>query len=128
MSWDLKLNERRDLTSGYVTAKDEVLQRLVTRLMRELGEWFLDRTAGLPWYQEGNGMLGSKDRDALDINVRAETLGTDGVLRILRYESSFNTVTRNYSISMTLLLREFGAINFTLADGVFSWQTATYTA
>ncbi len=128
MSWDLGLNDRRDLTGGYVTAKDEVLQRLVTRLMRELGEWFLDRTAGLPWYQGGHGMLGSKDRDALDIQIRAETLGTDGVLRILSYQSSFNTVTRNYSISMMLLLREFGAVNFTLADGVFSWQTTTSTA
>ena len=36
----------------------EVAQRLVTRLRRQKGEWFLNQTVGVPWY--GNaGILGS---------------------------------------------------------------------
>lgn len=41
MSWDFKLDPRtRDLKPGIVTGADEIVQRLITRLKRELGEWF----------------------------------------------------------------------------------------
>lgn len=54
MTWDFQLNPAtRDLEPGYVSGPDEIVQRLITRLKRELGEWFLNTKAGLPWYGDG---------------------------------------------------------------------------
>ena len=49
MAWDLEF-KNGDLTGGIVTGDDEVIQRIRTRLFRELGEWFLNTSSGLPWY------------------------------------------------------------------------------
>ena len=92
MTWDLRLNPAtRDLELGVVSGPDEVLQRLITRLKRELGEWFLNTKAGLPWYQNGRGILGSKasSKRAVDLLIRRETLGTQGVERIIKLNTLF---------------------------------------
>lgn len=105
MSWDMALNPTTgDLIPGVVTGSAEILQRLRTRLNREYGEWFLDTTAGLPWYQEGNGLLGSKNRQLLILLVRRETLNTEGVERILQFNLVYTSATRYVSIFMQLLL------------------------
>lgn len=122
MSWDLKLNANRDLTSGIVTGAEEIMQRLVTRLRRELGEWVLNVTAGLPWYQNGAGLLGSKDKKTLDLLVRKETLGTAGVNRIVSYSAIYASANRQYTIYMTLVTEE-GNFNFTLTEEGATWQT-----
>jgi hypothetical protein len=81
MSFDLRLDPvTRDLKPGIVTGSDEIVQRLVTRLKRELGEWFLAASAGIPWYQDGRGILGSKIHNmrAADLLIRREALETEG--------------------------------------------------
>lgn len=115
------MNEKRDLTSGIITSVEEIMQRLVTRLQRELGEWFLNVTAGLPWYQDGEGLLGSKDKRTLDLLIRRETLGTDGVLRIVSYNSLYASTSRQYSIYMMLVTEE-GNFNFTVTEEGATWQ------
>ena len=93
MTWDLRLNPAtRDLEAGTVNGPDEILQRLITRLKRELGEWFLNTKAGLPWYQNGQGILGSKasSKRAVDLLIRRETLGTAGVERIIKLNTLFS--------------------------------------
>ena len=55
MSADFLITSDRDLTvtgGTLATAGSaaEVTQRVVTRLLRQLGEWFLNTTVGLPWY------------------------------------------------------------------------------
>ena len=47
MAWDLEF-KNGDLTGGIATGDDEVIQRIRTRLFRELGEWFLNTASGLP--------------------------------------------------------------------------------
>ena len=122
MSWDLRLGPNRDLTSGIVTGVDEIIQRLVTRLNRELGEWFLNTSAGLPWYQDGNGLLGSRDKQNLNLLIRRETLQTAGINRIVKFNSIFNTTTRQFTIYM-YLVTEQGVVNFTLTEEGASWNT-----
>ena len=121
MSWDLRLGPNRDLTTGIVTGVDEIIQRLVTRLNRELGEWFLNTSAGLPWYQDGNGLLGSRDKQNLNLLIRRETLQTAGINRIVKFNSIFNTTTRQFTIYM-YLVTERGVVNFTLTEEGASWN------
>ena len=125
MSWDLRLNKlTRDLTSGIITGPEEVMQRLITRLNRELGEWFLATDAGLPWYQEGNGLLGSRDKKTLELLIRRETLRTTGVNRIVTMNTLFSTTTRSFTIYMQIIVELYGRINFTLTEEGASWFTA----
>ena len=121
MSWDLRLGPNRDLTTGIVTGVDEIIQRLVTRLNRELGEWFLNTSAGFPWYQNGNGLLGSRDKQNLNLLIRRETLQTAGINRIVKFNSIFNTTTRQFTIYM-YLVTEQGVVNFTLTEEGASWN------
>lgn len=105
MAWDLEF-KNGDLTGGIVTGDDEVIQRIRTRLFRELGEWFLNTSSGLPWYQDGKGILGSplRDKGAVDLFIRKQALGTEGVSRILKLNSLFAAGQREYSIYMQVLL------------------------
>lgn len=121
MSWDLRLGPNRDLTTGIVTGVDEIIQRLVTRLNRELGEWFLNTSVGLPWYQDGNGLLGSRDKQNLNLLIRRETLQTAGINRIVKFNSIFDTTTRQFTIHM-YLVTEQGVVNFTLTEEGASWN------
>lgn len=123
MSWDLCLDTKtRDLKPGIVTGIAEIMQRLITRLSRELGEWFLDTEAGLPWYQNGAGLLGSKKAKLLDLLVRKETLGTKGILRIVRYSSLYASASRQYSVSMELVT-EAGLVKMIVTEEGVTWQT-----
>lgn len=117
MTWDFRLNPgTRDMEAGYVTGPDEIVQRLVTRLKRELGEWFLDTSAGLPWYQEGLGILGSKSstKRAVDLLIRRETLGTDGVERIIKLNTLFPAGGRTYTLYMEIFVTGAGILSLSL--------------
>lgn len=119
MTWDLRLDPNtRDLRPGIATGRNEILQRLTTRLQRELGEWFLNTGGGIPWYQNGNGLLGSRNNVTLDLLVRRETLETEGVLRVLTLNTLFSS--RNYRIYMQLLLEgsENEAVEFSFSSEV----------
>lgn len=121
MAWDFKLNPgTRDLVPGIAAGPDEVVQRLVTRLKRELGEWFLATDAGLPWYQEGKGILGSKPHIKRDVDllIRRETLNTEGVERIVKLNTLFPANTRAYSLYMDLVVKGVvGTVPFSLEGG-----------
>lgn len=155
MTWDLRLNPgTRDLELGIVSGPDEILQRLLTRLKRELGEWFLNTKAGLPWYGDGlgakqnggtqgvigtagtarvagsgeqnnparvgasrfiasgQGILGSKasSKRAVDLLIRRETLGTQGVERIIKLNTLFPAGGRTYSIYMEVFITGAGVV------------------
>lgn len=111
MAWDFKLDPgTRDLAPGIVTGPEEIIQRLLTRLQRELGEWFLNTSAGLPWYQDGRGILGSKahTKRAVDLLIRRETLGTDGVERIIKLNTLFPAGGRTYTMYMEVFITGAG--------------------
>ena len=124
MAWDLALDPgRHDLTGGIVTGADEILQRLKVRLWRHLGEWFLNTSGGLPWYDAGSeatagqGLLGSRDLRAAELLIRRETLETDGVLRIVRLNAVFTG--RAFSLFMEILVEGGALESFTLE---YPWQ------
>ncbi len=127
MTWDFMLDPgTRDLVPEYITGENEVVQRLITRLKRELGEWFLNTAVGLPWYGDGTGrvpnkiagmpehfgglglgILGTKptNKRAVDLLIRRETLETDGVLRIVKMNTLFPGGGRTYTVYMEIFVR-----------------------
>jgi hypothetical protein len=68
-----------------------------------LGEWFLDTSAGVPYYQS---ILGQKDRPDEDVKgtadsiIKANILIVEGVNRILAYESELES-DRTFSATFT---------------------------
>lgn len=119
MAWDLKIDQKKgDLVFGYVTGQDEIVQRIYTRLWRHLGEWFVNTTCGLPWYagpsrlMQGKlspdaAILGSRDFRYADIWIRNEIAETEGVIRIIDFNTFFDSTTRTYSIRAQIVT-EFG--------------------
>ena len=120
MTWDLRLGHgTRDLAPGIIAGPDEIMQRLVTRLKRELGEWFLNTAAGLPWYQQGRGILGAKahTKRAVDLLIRRETLGTAGVERIIRLNTRFPAGSRTYTLYMEVFITGAGVMPLAFEGG-----------
>lgn len=119
MTWDLMIDQSKaDLVAGYVTGQDEIVQRIYTRLWRHLGEWFVNTSCGLPWYagpssiiqgrlSPDGAILGSRDLRYADIWIRNEIAETEGVLRVVDFNTFFNTSTRVYSIRAQIVT-EFG--------------------
>ena len=110
MSWDFAVNHTTgDMVAGYVTGQDEIVQRVQTRLYRHLGEWFVNTSAGLPWYRgpsdimagqltEATAIMGTRNFRYADIWIRNEIAETAGVIRIVDFNTYFETSTRTYSI------------------------------
>lgn len=115
--WDIALNTRHTLCGGLVTSDDETVQRIWIRLNRELGEWFLNTEVGLPWYQEGYGILGSKPafKNEIDLLIRREILNTVGVDQILKFNSLFLTGTRVYDVFCSVLLQSFRVVTISFS-------------
>lgn len=75
-----------------VSGKQAILQNILQRLRVFLGEWFLDNTIGLPYFQQilvKNPDLGKTD--AIFQNV---ILGTPGVEQLSTYSFQADTATR----------------------------------
>jgi hypothetical protein len=86
-NFDLQLNE----------GIGSIVQSLKIRLLFFKGEWFLDTTTGLPFYE----LLLIKNPyiPAVDAIIKAFILATPDVTELLKYESSYNARTRKHSIS-----------------------------
>lgn len=110
MAWDFAVDHTTgDMIGGYVTGQDEIVQRVQTRLHRHLGEWFVNTSAGLPWYRgpsnliagqltEKTAILGTRNFRYADIWIRNEIVETAGVIQLVDFNTYFDTSTRVYSI------------------------------
>ena len=98
---------------GFVDANDEVVQRVKTRLRRILGEWFLQTTAGIPYF---NGdMLGGKNRQYVLLVIKAEILNTIGVQDILALGITYNSETRKATVDVTIVVN---AVSYSITEEI----------
>ena len=118
--FDLALDDSWDLVPSWAVGDDETLQRLKVRLWRELGEWFLDVDAGLPWYQDGKGMLGAKphERNNIELMIRRCIMQTDGISRITSFSGIFASGSRQLDLFIQVLLDSgrTATVNVTTAE------------
>ena len=108
MSTDFLITSGRDLsiaggTLATAGSAAEVTQRVVTRLLRQLGEWFLNTTVGLPWYAyAGQGpILGGNGAtaQAAEMQIRQTIQQTSGVASILEFSANWKTNARTLTVN-----------------------------
>lgn len=75
---------------------EQVGQNLGIRLRFFLGEWFLDITQGVAYYQEV--FLKAPNLIQVESIIKQEIVDTRGVEELITYESDFNSRTRTYFV------------------------------
>jgi len=115
---DFKLNENGDLdiTNDTFSLTSDKKQRLSIRMKTVLGEWFLDNSIGLPYFQKSITESGSKS--AIDMIFRDHINQSDVVDRVISFVSELNRSTRFYSYQSDVQLSSEEIVN--IKDGVLS--------
>lgn len=106
------LDAARDMTFGkgrsnYIGTAAATGQRLQCEIQLILGEWFLDTTAGVPWWQPGDSdvqpiMGKQRNLSYAEGVLKAKILSIDGIASIEAFATSFNSSTRKLSVSCTV--------------------------
>lgn len=86
-------------TRFLVDSPEAVAQAVKTRLLLIQGEWFLDKTEGVPYATQ---ILGTGTQATRDVAVQNAILKTEGVKGISAYSSSVNADTRRFSVTATI--------------------------
>lgn len=89
-------NNKFSLTSN--NSDEEISQRLKQRLKTFLGEWFLDSTIGIPYFQAV--FVKGTPPEIIDGIFKDEIIGTRGVKSLNRFDSiEYDPATRVAQIS-----------------------------
>lgn len=80
--------------NDYKSNMDAIIQNIKTRLQSFLGDCFFAQGDGIDWFN----LLGGKDRLALQLEVTAAILNTDGVTRLNSLSISENRTTRRITL------------------------------
>lgn len=93
MNIDFALNDNGDLdfsngSFNTVSGSDKVIQKLIIRLRFVKGEWFLDTTQGMPYYQDI--FLKGTDVGAVESAFKVAIINTEGVDRLLSFDLNLN--------------------------------------
>lgn len=90
--------------NGYtLTTSDEanvVAQRIYIHLRTFKGEWFMDTTYGVPWFE----IFGKKNitKGYVDRILQEEVYKVEGVREVVAWESSLNNQSRNYQVTFSV--------------------------
>lgn len=95
---DLELDELTGMIK-MVSDGDEVCQQVRTRLLFYLGEWFLDTSVGIPYFQE----VFTKPAiiSLVESRLKDEIISTPGVLSLDTFATNFNSTTRALTVSFS---------------------------
>lgn len=83
-----------------VDGQDQIAQNLAIRLRFILGEWFLDTTAGVPYYDDF--FIKAPNQIRIESVLKEEILDTPGVDQILSFTSNFDAQRRVYSVTFSV--------------------------
>ena len=100
---DFLLNDNHDidLSSLSLHLTNNLAQRLSIKLNTFQEEWFLDDTAGIPYFQS---ILGHKvDKSVIDSIFKKAILEEEGVSDIISYHSSIDNAKRKYTYTARIL-------------------------
>jgi hypothetical protein len=84
------------LSNFFINSPSAVAQAIQTTLLLFQGEWFLDTTAGVPWF---NQIVGFTPKPTYDLLIKDAIRKVQGVKSIISY-SSFLDNTRNLTINV----------------------------
>lgn len=88
----------------YCSGAEAAQQSLRCRLLVILGEWFLDTSAGVPWWQPEDSdtqpiMGGPRNLQYAEATLKTAILGTDGVATLDTFSLTVNGKTRKLTVS-----------------------------
>lgn len=83
---------------------DVVAQRLKITLYTFLGEWFLDTSIGVPYFQQIFGKVRSKS--TIDLIFQRIIANDPDVIEILSFESDLAASTRGYTMTFQVRVRD----------------------
>ena len=92
-----------------IDGKERLLQQLKIRLETIHGEWFLDTTVGVEYYEA----IWVKNPNLTIINaiIKKVILTTEDIVEVMTFSSSLNAAERKLTISFTAMTT-FGIISF----------------
>lgn len=102
---NLALDDNNDIfVTGYGIARtdgrEQIAQRIKTRLQLFFGEWFLDRNAGVPWLEQ---ILIKNPRATIVQGVLKQTIiRTPGVLELTAFSITDINQERAVSVNFTV--------------------------
>ncbi len=107
MAIDLKLDSDHDLAIEnfdlvLISGVDQIIQKIDIRLRFYLGEWFLDTSVGLPYYE--NVLKKDYDIGLLESAFKAQILGTDGVDSLLEFDLFLDNGTRILTVTFKVVI------------------------
>jgi hypothetical protein len=76
---------------------DAIVQAIKTRLLFFLGEWFLDTTVGVPWF-DSVLKKGVNPKEIASL-LKTEILQTDGVNSLLFFDIDFQALPRTLNVT-----------------------------
>jgi len=91
------------------TQLDAIQQHIVQRIRIFLGEWFLDNTIGLPYFQQI--LVKNPNQSVIDSLFASQILSTPGVTLLNSYSFRVDFVNRTLNISFSALTTS-GTVNY----------------
>jgi hypothetical protein len=92
LNGDLVLLDSADPIQG----PQEILQNVMINLRIFLGEWFMDNTLGVPWFQQI--LVKNPDQGAIDAIIIKTITDTPGIIQLISYSSTIDTASRGMTI------------------------------
>lgn len=115
---DLHLSSGTPMT---VDGDDAVVQHLWIKFNFFLGEWFLNRLEGIPYFEQV--LIKGFSRDVIRDIFRQVCLGTPGVAEFQKFSLNFSAATRVADIEITVRL-DSGAVRALAFNRAFVVQTS----
>jgi len=103
-----------DLTDGNATltsGSEATAQRISQRLKLFLGEWFLDLTRGVPYFQQI--LVKSPNPVVVDAVLKREIIADPAVLELQRFDVSLDTGLRLMTVDFKVLT-DAGPVDLTV--------------
>lgn len=89
-----------------------ILQDVSQRLRFFQGEWFLETSQGVPYFQEI--LIKDPELGQVDAILQNTVLATPGVLQLADYRSEFDRVRRRLS-AFFVIVTQLGTVDYTLS-------------
>jgi hypothetical protein len=101
----LKLDDNNDLAIEnnnlvLIDGSDLVKQLIIQRLKTFLGEWFLDKSVGIPYFQDI--LIKNPNANVVTTLIKNEILKAEGVIELDSFSTDFNDGARQLSISFSV--------------------------
>jgi len=96
---DVATNDVEVLNGDLVLLADDgaVRQRLKQRLLLFLGEWFLDASKGVPYYQYI--LVKNPNMDLVNSSLKAVVLQTPGILELTSFDYDYDSGGRGLTVT-----------------------------